>query len=155
MLRRAVVSLVILSGFFSVLTVVSPTPVAAQTGANTQACGRSANNFLGFPTWYKYLNPGVRDPDGGGPQPASCTIDFDFPADIGKVLLALVEVLLRVAGLVAVGFVIWGGFKYILSQGNPENAKNARSTIVNALIGLAIAASATVIVNLVAGNLIT
>jgi len=42
----------------------------------------------------------------------------------------------------------------VLSRGEPENTKAARGTIVNALIGLVIAASATAIVNLIAGNLI-
>jgi hypothetical protein len=121
--------------------VLVPTTAYAVDGT----CGQSSDNFLKFPTWYKYLNPQPKD---GG-----CELDFTFPDDIGKVLLAMVEILLRVGGLVSVAFVIYGGFKYIISQGEPENAKNARKTVLNAVIGVAIAASATVIVTLISGRL--
>ena len=120
-------------------------PSAAYAAEGT--CGQSSDNFLKFPTWYKYLNPTPKD---GG-----CELDFKFPDDIGKVMLALVEILLRVGGLVSVGFVIYGGFKYIISQGEPEGAKNARKTVLNAVIGVGIAASATVIVTLISGRVIT
>lgn len=99
-----------------------------------------------FPTWYKYLE--------GQTVAGRCTPVFNFPHDISKILLAVTEILLRLGGLVAVGFVIYGGIRYILSQGQPENAANALKTIINAIIGLAIAVSATVVVNLVAGSLI-
>lgn len=55
--------------------------------------------------------------------------------------------------MVAVGFIIFGGFQYMLSQGEPERTKGARSTILNALIGLAISLSAVAIVNLIGRNL--
>jgi hypothetical protein len=99
-----------------------------------------------FPTWYQYL--------GEETVAGRCTPVFIFPDDIGKILLAVAEILLRIGALVAVAFVIYGGFRYVLSQGQPENASNALKTIINALIGLAIAASATVVVNLVARSLI-
>ncbi len=109
------------------------------------ACG-DPKAFKMFPTWYKYL--------GEESIAGKCSPIINFPDDIGKILLALAEILLRLGGMVAVAFVIFGGIKYILSQGEPDNAKKALNTIINALIGLAIAASATVIVNLVAGSLI-
>ncbi len=64
--------------------------------------------------------------------------------------IALVEIMLRIAGLVAVGFVIYGGFRFIVSQGEPENAKAARETIMNAIIGLIITIVAAAVVNFVA-----
>jgi hypothetical protein len=108
-------------------------------------CVQSSERILGFPTWYKYLNPQVV----GG----ECKIDAPFPESIGKILLAVFEILLRLAGVLAIIFTIWGGFQYILSQGEPERSSQARSSIINALIGLAIAISAVAIVNLVGRNL--
>ena len=111
----------------------------------------SGGGLLGFPTWYKYL--------GGEEIADKCSVVFDFPDDIGKILLAVVEILLRVAGMVAVGFVIYGGFQYMLSQGDknvqgvPEKANAARGTIINALIGVVIAVIATVAVSFVARTL--
>ncbi len=101
-----------------------------------------------IPTWYKYLDS--RTDDTG-----KCSLDgFVVPDDIGKVLLAIVEIILRVGALVAVGFVVYGGFQYILSQGEPDRTKNARTTIINALIGLVIATFATIIVNFVGSRLV-
>ena len=76
---------------------------------------------MGFPTWYKYL--------GGKEIADKCSVVLTFPDDIGKILLAIVEILLRVGGLAAVAFVIYGGFQFILSQGDPEKAASARKTI--------------------------
>ncbi len=121
-------------------------------------CDKS-RSFLEFPTWYKYLD--VKH-DG-----KSCNVELptykatnskgeiventDWRAAIGSILLAVFEIILRIGLIVAIGFVIFGGIQYILSQGEPERTKESRSTIINALIGLVIAIFATAIVNLVAG----
>ena len=75
----------------------------------------------------------------------SCDIRFfSFPRggggsnDIVLVILAVIDDLLRIAGIVAVFFVIYGAIKLIVSQGEPEARANARTTILNALIGVAI-----------------
>lgn len=116
------------------------------------ACQTSSSSFLGFPTWYKYL-------DQDTPVAGKCTLIFNFPGDIAKVVLALVEILLRVAGLVAVGYIVYGGFQFILSQGdagagNVPKTTIARHTVQNALIGLVIAMLATFIVRLIGNTLI-
>ncbi len=109
------------------------------------ACALPKPNFLKFPTWYEYLR--------GELVAGRCTPVFIFPNDIGKILLAIVEIMLRIAALVAVGFVIYGGFRYILSQGEPEQQNQARSTIINALIGLLVSALATAIVSFIFHNI--
>lgn len=104
---------------------------------------------LFLPTWYKYLE-GKEDLADTG----KCTIVFTFPDDVGKILLALIDILLRVGGLVAVVFVVYGGFNYITSQGQPDNTKSARQMIINALIGVVITTIATVIVAFVGRSFI-
>src|SRR4051794_3328444 len=104
-------------------------------------------SFLNFPTWYRYL------PSETVAGKCTPTIDLTQPAQVSSIVLALIEILLRVAGIVAVGFVIYGGYQFILSQGEPDRAASARNTIINAIIGLVIAISATVIVMFVATNL--
>lgn len=108
------------------------------------ACPTKGINFI--PPWYKYLDGTVV----GG----KCDVSFAFPDDIGLILLALLEMILRIGALVAVGYVIYGGFQYMLSQGEPDRTKNARNTIVNAVIGLVIATLATLIVSFVGSRLI-
>ena len=61
------------------------------------------------------------------------------PSSIPLILLAIVDDLLRLAGLAAVFFIIWAGAQYIISQGSPDQAARAKDTIVNAFIGLVIA----------------
>lgn len=97
-----------------------------------------------LPPWYKYLDFG---PDVAG----RCTPRFSFEnaTDITRVLVAIVELLLRVGGMVAVAFIIWGGIQYVLSQGSPDKTKAAKDTIVNAIIGLVVVMLATAIINFV------
>lgn len=99
-----------------------------------------------IPTWYQYLDSKI---DSTG----RCSPQFRFPDDSGAVLLALVDIMLRVGAIIAVGYVIYGGFQYLISQGEPDKITSARKTIQNALIGLVIASLATVIVTLVGGQL--
>ena len=120
-------------------------PGRALAVASATNCTESVGGFLGFPTWYKYLSPTINGTE--------CSIVFEIKEDIPKVLLAVFEIVLRVGGIVAVVFIIWGGFQFMISQGNPDQTKGARSTIINALIGLAISISSVAIVNLIGKNL--
>lgn len=96
--------------------------------------------FLGLLPWYHYL-PGPES--GSASDFDGCSIKhFQFlgsNSDMPLVLLAVVDDLLRIAGLVAVGFVVYGAIQYIASQGSPDATARAQSTIINALIGLAVA----------------
>jgi hypothetical protein len=111
------------------------------------AAGCSNKGITLIPTWYKYLK-GTDDPNGG------CSIQFSFPGDLGAILLAIVEILLRIGALVAVAYIIYGGFMYLTSQGEPDRAKNAQTTITNAIVGLVIALLATGVVAFIGGQLL-
>lgn len=110
------------------------------------ACIPHGFDFLGLKAWYYYLPHS--DFDG-------CSIrNFTFipvggsdDTDLPLVLLAVIDDLLTIAGIVAIAFVIVGAFRYVTSQGNPEQTAKAQSTIINALIGTAIAITAAVFVN--------
>jgi hypothetical protein len=114
------------------------------------ACNPSGGGFLGFPTWYKYLH-GVSAPNGAG-NANTCLPQVGSLSDIWLIVAALVEILLRVAGLAAIIFVIYGGVQYITSQGEPDKTGRAKQTVLNALIGLVIAIGATIFVTFVAGR---
>lgn len=131
---------------------------AAQTSAAPCDLGESV---LGVPTWYKYF-------DGDSDESGRCSVVLpttgttegnpdttDWAKVVGYVAIAATEILLRIAALVAVGYIIYGGYRYILSQGDPESAKSARQTIINALIGLVIAIASASIVHFVANRLTT
>lgn len=61
----------------------------------------------------------------------------------------IIEVLVTLAGLLATGFLVWGGIRYISSTGNPEHLDRAKHTIIYAGIGLAIAIGALSLSNIV------
>jgi cytochrome bd-type quinol oxidase subunit 2 len=68
---------------------------------------------------------------------------------INGLVKTIINVLSIIVGLVAVIMIIIGGFRYITSAGNPEQAKTARNTILYAIIGLVIVALAQIIVRFV------
>lgn len=100
--------------------------------------------FFDFPTWYKYLD--VQSVNIGGSGKSCQVVGFKVPDDIILIIMAILDILLRLGGLVAFGFVIYGAIQYLTSQGEPDNAKKALNTIINAFIGMVICIFATTIV---------
>jgi len=97
-------------------------------------CNKHAFFFL--PPWWEYLP--------AGKFAADCSIKtFSFPNDLLPVGLAIVDMLLRVAGLVAIISIIIAGVGYITAGGDVPKTASARKRIYNALIGLAIVAVAS------------
>jgi len=111
------------------------------------ACTLDQSKF-GIPTWYKYLE-GENDPA----DPSVCRLALEFDADkipqLASIGLAVVEIMLVIAGMVSIGYIVYGGFRYLLSQGEPENTRIAKDAILNAVIGLVIAVMASIIVRFV------
>jgi hypothetical protein len=118
------------------------------------------DSFLGFPSWCRNLKM-----DGDGVK-APCTTDVDrnskeyeklckdkdsLTVFIWKIILNISDILFRLAGMIAVGFVMYAGFTYLTSQGQADKISNAKKTLQNALIGLVIAILATAIINTVMG----
>jgi hypothetical protein len=106
--------------------------------------------FFGIPSWYKYLiKANLMIDDGMG-----CVLAQNFKIqDISLIALALVDVALRIAALVAVGYVIYGGVQFVAAQGEADKAKKARQTIINALIGLVIAMMSTGLVAFIGSSI--
>ncbi|MCF0232802.1 MAG: hypothetical protein HUJ63_11200 [Enterococcus sp.] len=57
------------------------------------------------------------------------------------------------AGIVAVGFIVYGAWKYISANGEPEKIKSATSTILYSVIGMVIILLAAAVTNFALGNL--
>ena len=72
--------------------------------------------------------------------------------DIGQVesfIRNVIRAVAGLAGLIATGFFVVGGFGYITSSGNPENLEKSKSTLKYSAIGLAITVGAFVLSNIV------
>lgn len=74
---------------------------------------------------------------------------------ISGFILKIINIALAVAGLVAVLFLIIGGFRYITSAGNEETAEQAKKIITNAIIGIVIIILSFVIVRVISNALTT
>jgi len=63
----------------------------------------------------------------------------------------VVNILLFVAGFLAVVYLVYNGIQYITSAGNADKVKTARAGIINAVIGIAVIAAAYFIINFALG----
>jgi hypothetical protein len=116
----------------------------AAPAAQGSACTPDSGSFFFLPHWWEYLPTKI---DNIG----NCSPVFVPPGDIWAVALALVDMLLRIGGFVAVISIIVAGVQYITSGGTPDNATKARKRLTNSLIGLAIVFIASLVVSYI-GN---
>lgn len=65
-------------------------------------------------------------------------------------LTEILKYLLYLAGAIAVLFIVIGGFQYITSAGNEEQAEKGRNTLVNAIIGLVVIIMSYAIIQVIA-----
>lgn len=68
---------------------------------------------------------------------------------VDELIVRVIKGFLAVLSLFSLVMVIYGGFLYTTSGGNPEQLKKAKDTIVWALLGIAIAFLSLAIVNFV------
>lgn len=106
------------------------------TGPNGEST--TASEFFGLRNWHHYLPCD----DTGAIDNTNLTLN-----SVWLIAIAVFETLLRVGALLALAFIIWGGVKYITSQGNADGTASARKTIINSIAGLLITISASVMVS--------
>lgn len=73
-------------------------------------------------------------------------------AEVGQIqtfIQSIIQVMVTLSGFVAAGFIVWGGFGYITSSGNPESLERSKKTILYSAIGLTLVLGAFVISNMV------
>lgn len=68
---------------------------------------------------------------------------------IKAVLGALVQIGIPIAVL----FLVWAGFKFVLARGNPEEIKKAKSNLFSVIIGIAIFLGAWLLAQLIANTI--
>ena len=64
-------------------------------------------------------------------------------------VINIIKIGLFLSGMIAVVFVIIGGFQYMTSGGNEENAEKGKKTLINAIIGIVIIVLSYVIINVI------
>jgi hypothetical protein len=88
----------------------------------------------------------------GVPNPGLPSIGAN--ANLGDAVMVIIQRwLLPIAGIIAVLFVIIGGFQYMLAGANEDLAKKGRATLRNAIIGLIIVILSYVMITVVVNTL--
>lgn len=113
---------------------MQPFPEAPTVGSCSPGAGV---DLAGFPTWYKYL-----DCFNGDPQ-------IDNINDVWNIAAAILEIVLYIAGVAAVIFMVIGGIRYITSQGQPDQTKRARQSLIYAVVGLVVSMIARAVIQLI------
>lgn len=119
-----------------ILAILSKIPFFAASTCKT------GNAFFFLPPWWEYL--GVDN---------SCSVKFSGIGDIWLVGLAILDMLLRLAGFLAVISIIIAGVSYMTAAGNAEKVTSARKRIVNSLVGLFIAMTAAGLVAFIGNSI--
>lgn len=68
---------------------------------------------------------------------------------VPMLIAAIIQILLLISGAIAVLFVVIGGFFWMTSAGNEEQAEKGKKTLTNAIIGIVVVILSYVIINVV------
>lgn len=74
--------------------------------------------------------------------------------DLPGTILGIVNFVLILVGILALAFLVYGGFLYITSRGDEDQVATAKSIIVNAVIGIIVIGVAAALVNFVVNALV-
>ena len=119
------------------LALLAPTTSAMPALQFAAKC--PGGGVLNFPAWYDGLQC-------DGSQPTISKLN-----DFWVIALNVVGMLIALVSYFALGYIIWGGFKYIKSQGQPNAIGEAKMAIIQAIAGLVIALSSFAIIRFVQG----
>lgn len=138
-------SLSLLMAVPAVASAQSPTPAPTTPG---QCSDKQSISF--FPAWYDNglcKNGQIVPPNAFDKNDSAKS----FSMWIAILALNIVSMLLVAVGYVSLGFIIFGGFKYITSGDSSSGTAAARKTITNAVIGLVLSIMSVAIVRFIAG----
>jgi hypothetical protein len=136
------------SWIFAILFVASTGGATLAIAApQTASAACAPPRLLTFPAWYR----GLQRADCSIKSPTEVSSTNGLQIFIWTIVLNVIEIMLQAVGYISVGFIIYGGFKFITGTGSPDTVVKARTTILNAIIGLILSIASIGIVNVIAG----
>lgn len=161
-MKKKILALALALAMFTGVFVSSGDVFAADPPSNTSDSGSCSVEFLGLRPWYFGLDkinwmdgscnikaPQMSSSDGGD------TAGTEIAKFIWMIILNVLVDLFTIAGVVALGFVIYGGYLFLRSGGDVAFATKGRKTLTAALVGLLIVTLANVISRLITTVLTT
>ncbi|MBR5939149.1 hypothetical protein IKZ77_01190 [Candidatus Saccharibacteria bacterium] len=113
----------------------------SSNGTSYFRSGTACPNFLGLTSWDCGLT--------------SITSEADLKKNIWLIASNVATDIGRIATYLVLGYVIYGGYLYIFSAGDPGKAAAGKKTLTQAFIGLAIVMSASLIMGTIRATLTT
>lgn len=134
----------ILSFIFAMLMAGTVTTVAFPASSYAADCSGENLFGLGLRAWYA---GNAEDVGGTCDMRKPGSSDAEMSTYVWTIVLNVLYDITLLVGYVALILVIYGGFKYIMSNGEPGKVVQAKTIITNALIGFVIGILGTIIVN--------
>ena len=128
--KKIIAAILVIAAIF---TPIIPHPAYAADESEPAKAG-CENVFLGLVPW----NCGVNL------EPQS---EDDLKSDAAKIATNVLTDLTIIAAYLVIGYVIYGGYLYMFSDGDPTKAASGKKTLLHAFIGLAIVLSANIILS--------
>lgn len=120
----------------------SPALAVSPAGQFAASCGLSPQNLFGIQPWYACL------PRDGLGNPIITKL-----SDVYLIIFPAIDSLVKVAALVAIGYIFFMLIKIMYARGDAGKIATATMGIRDAVIGLIIALISVAIVNFAAGSL--
>ena len=117
-----------------VCAVIFATVVATNLQPSGSANAAGCNNFLGLNSW----DCNIVDWTGG---------EASLKTNVLIISANILTDITVLAAYLVIGFVIYGGYQYILASGDPSKVAAGKKTLLHAFIGLAIVLLSSVILN--------
>jgi hypothetical protein len=161
-MRRLITNITFITFVLAAGWAVLPSSLAYAQGNGTGNGNNAAGNSCGtpnllFPQWYDGLCENGRIKSPNDINKSANTAD-DTGRNIGTwvlvIVMNVVKTLLTVVGYVSLGFVMWGGFKYMTQGDNASGTAGARKTIQNAIIGLVLSMMSVAMINFITNAIV-
>lgn len=103
-------------------------------------------SLVGFLTPQAFAEQNINACPQGGQFSALCNLNAQ---NFGKVVGSAVTFVFVVAAIIALAYLIWGGIKWIISQGDKQGVEDARNHIIAAIIGLVLIFLSYLVINVI------
>lgn len=124
--------LIVFAAAFSVVALPAP-DVAAEGQVTCQT------HFLGLKAWYDGLT------DGGCNIKTPSQNEESLRKYIWTIVMNVVSMVLGIVGYLAIFMVIYGGYQYMMAQGDAAKLAAGKKTVTNAVIGMGLVLTASLI----------
>lgn len=95
-------------------------------------------------------NPSAYTTGGAGSFTLQNPLKFDT---ICGLVTGILEAVMVIGIPIAILFIVWAGFKFVLAQGNSERLSDARSNFLHVIIGIGIFVGASLIASVIVNTL--